>query len=108
MGEIKRTRYVLEVEDLGRVEMGSLTTGELIDLDDADNLAAITLFASKLSDWDLTEDGEPIPANLDGVRCLEPGMVMRMIRAWRDAIVGASDPFDESTLSGTPNTPPGS
>lgn len=62
------------------------------------------IFATALLSWNLeTEDGDPIPADLDQLRSLDLDLTLAVIRAYLDAISDVPAPLDEPSPSGGPS-----
>lgn len=88
------------------VELGKfLAMTELAEKDDTASIRAmIECFAEALHDWNLeTEEGEPVPATLEGVLGQELDFVLTIIDVWMDAI-GGVDPALKAPLNGGPTS----
>lgn len=58
-------------------------------------------FASTyLKSWDLEEDGEPIPTNVDGFMSLPFKVANEILQGWMTAIAGASPNSNAASASG--------
>jgi hypothetical protein len=88
----------------------SLSEAGASDTDALDPM--IRLFAELLVDWNVTCEGEPVPATEDGLNSQDSEFVMNLIKAWgqqmrRNTQVPA--PLDETStggsLSGVPSLP---
>lgn len=92
------------------VQARSVPTGTFLDVaavaaqaerDLSKATALFSEFADALISWNVEdEDGKPVPADLDGVRSLEFGLAIQIIRAWLDAMGGISAPLEPSSTSG--------
>lgn len=70
-----------------------------------DSGATAKKFGEHLVSWNLTLDGEPIPATPDGMRKADQGLIRDLSNAWVDSLVGvhSADPLPESSPSGEPS-----
>ena len=60
-------------------------------------------FQECLVDWNVTDDGEPVPTTLEGVKSVEPELIMAIVDAWMDAINGVSAPLAKPSSDGEPS-----
>jgi hypothetical protein len=61
-------------------------------------------FARALVSWNLEDDdGEPVPATLDGLQAQDIDFVMRIITAWMDALGGIPAPLAGRSTAGVPS-----
>lgn len=60
-------------------------------------------FADALVEWNLTEDGEPVPATRQGVRDQDAEFMTTVVLAWITALIGVSAPLDSSSTGGPPS-----
>lgn len=112
--KINRTVYNLTFGegtalDGAKVTARAVSTGAFLDVaglasEAEENPAAATKlfeqFADALETWDLEEeDGTPIPANLDGLRSLEFGTSIAVIKAWMSAMGDVSGPLERPSTS---------
>jgi hypothetical protein len=96
--------FILRFEDMPGLEvvMRSASIGTLMDMAAvADKVAAgkasapetlglFTEFARQLSSWNLDgEDGQPVPATLDGVRSLDADLFLVIFGAWFEGMTSA-------------------
>jgi hypothetical protein len=100
------------------VEAGSIALGRLLDLTegaeslrsgDAASDSATALFAEfgeALRSWNCERDGQPIPADLTGLRSLEAGFGADILLAWFDAINGVSGPLERTSNGGAQSAAP--
>jgi hypothetical protein len=121
--EAPRTIYKLDFEgtDLEGLEvrMRAGRLGDMLDpsnadigLDiDPDNPSAedikavrakFEMIAEYLASWNLTEDGVPVPATIEGLMDQEPAFVGRIFAAWQKAQVDVSGPLPSSSTSTSP------
>lgn len=119
----KRKVYVLKFEDPELAELEVRAEGasveQLMDLMDLARFGAggakfgiedmkeikglFDLFASKLISWNLeTEDGKPVPATAQGLGDQDMDLAMDLVMAWVGAVIGVSDPLEQSSTDGTP------
>ena len=78
------------------VGMGTyLTFQRLTDSQEPDKLEeACRRFGDDvLAEWNLKDDGEPIPASGNGFLMIPPGLAVAMIRAWSEAMVEVPAPL---------------
>ncbi len=124
----KRTANVTieggEFDGLKLVLSLSVSTGDFIDFQvnrwgpDADIMSqaeAVKWFAEKvLISWNHCEPdpdneelpGEPTPANYAGFMTLEPGLVLEIMRRWREVITDIDIPLEQPSPAGTPSKAP--
>lgn len=57
-------------------------------------------YARKLKSWNLTEDGEPVPATYEGLMSQDFEFTQTLVEAWLDGMVGTPGPLDESSTDG--------
>lgn len=97
-GLVVRTRsasaaMVFEVTTLQNAELTVATIREMFEL-----------FAGVLVSWNLqSEEGEPVPATVDGLMGEDFDFVMMVIQAWIEAVTGVSAPLDQPSSSGSPS-----
>jgi len=64
-------------------------------------------FAEVLAEWNVeTEDGEPVPATLDGVRTQDADFVMAIMRVWFQAVTQPPAPLPATSSAGGPSAVP--
>jgi hypothetical protein len=68
----------------------------------ADAIALADTFAGVLIDWNVEQDGKPVPPTREGVGCLDYGDLLRIFAAWLNAAQGliptpAADPMVDET-----------
>lgn len=76
--------------------------------DTAEDLAEmgqmIDRFADVLVEWNLElRQGEPTPANAQGLRQLEMGHFLRLITAWQQAVINVPAPLPQTSSGGEPS-----
>jgi hypothetical protein len=59
-------------------------------------------FAEHLVSWNLQEDGVPIPATLEGVNSQDSMFILRLARAWQEALSGVGSPLPHGSSNGRP------
>ena len=90
------------------VTMGALSLGELLDIQDlADEAAAgravrqlLVKFAGCLESWNVTRDGRPVAADLDGVLAQDAAFVLAIVQAWQQGMAAAPPPLPGGSGSG--------
>jgi hypothetical protein len=55
--------------------------------------ALIAAFGGLLVSWNAEQDGEPIPATVEGLRRLDYASLLVIVRAWLDAVAGRVKQF---------------
>ena len=112
MARVKRKVYklVFQDEDLAGIEITvrSLTTGQLIELQEAQQSGMhekfTNMLAEKLVDWNVEdEDGTPVPATLEGVRSMDLEFNNKVIDVWTDAVFGIRRPLSKPSADGQPS-----
>ncbi len=112
-------RYVLKFEDHPGLEvvMKGLPVGEFLELAQmagrlqGRNLLALSgeelagaieatdglfaKFAAALVSWNLDENGQPVPATVDGVRSQDLDFILELLLAWMDAVVAVDTPLPQ-------------
>jgi len=80
------------------VGLGPFFAISKIDTNDMEQvMAACRIFGDEiLTDWNLKEDREPIPATAEGFLSLPSPLCLAMIKAWSEAM-GASTPLVETS-----------
>lgn len=83
------------------------TSGDL-DLKDLAKLAELfETFAAALVEWNVEdEQGQPVPATLEGVKTQDADFVMVICRAWAEAISGVPAPLGPPSPDGGPSAAP--
>lgn len=72
---------------------GKASTGQVSDL--------FTMFADQLVSWNLEDDaGQPVPADLAGVRGLDTDMVMAIFEGWFGELTQAPPPLPKPSAPG--------
>ena len=65
------------------------------------------MFAEVLVEWNVQdEDGEPVPATLEGVRTQDADFVMGIMRVWFQAVTTAPAPLPATSSDGGPSVVP--
>ncbi|MFJ4682061.1 hypothetical protein [Streptomyces sp. NPDC088789] len=91
------------------VKVRGLTVDEELELDDlrSEEGAGRRLFemmAGLLYEWNVEDDdGQPVPATLEGVRTQDAAFIHDVLNALQTAGSGVSDPLPEGSLSGEPS-----
>lgn len=85
--------------------LGLLSLADKADAGGKESLDAINSlfegFARLVRSWNLDdEDGQPVPVGVEGLRTLELGQAMHVIRAWIAAVSDVPAPLDQPS-SGT-------
>jgi len=89
--------------------MGFLTmdTDDLTPADVERITGLFEAFAEVLTEWNVeTEQGEPVPATLDGVRTQDADFVMAIMRVWFQAVTTAPAPLAPPSSAGAPSVVP--
>lgn len=61
----------------------------------------LEMFANALVSWNAQdEDGQPIPATMDGMLDQDVDWVLTVVLAWFDAMVSVPDPLERKSTSG--------
>lgn len=86
----------------------SVPLGFSLDIEAAINAGKPTelyrRFADVLVEWNLEDNGQPLPCNEEGLRALDMVFVNMIISAWAEAVKGVSAPL--SGVSGNGNMSP--
>ncbi len=114
----KAYRLVFQDADLAGLEVTarSLNTGQFLEFQAArleqarGGVAAepatqkmLEMLSASIISWNAeTEDEQPIPFTMDGLRTLELDFNMAIIDAWTEAINGVSVPLSETSSGGSP------
>jgi hypothetical protein len=81
-------------------ELADKTRGQVNDVDNIRTLFG--QFAEQLRSWNLEDDdGNPIPATLDGLLSQEFDFVFEIIDGWTDIMIGVSTPLAEPSQDGS-------
>ncbi|MGR6923083.1 hypothetical protein ACU635_53265 [[Actinomadura] parvosata] len=110
-----------EDDDMAGLEVRarSMSTGALLDMaplldlklsasptaEEMESIAELLeKFAQVLVSWNLEdEDGQPVPATLEGLLDQDIDFVIRIIMAWADAISGVPAPLPQTSPDGEPS-----
>lgn len=77
-----------------------------LDGSDGDNAAAsMQRFSERLISWNLTVDGQSVPATEEGLKQVDQGLARALQNAYVEAIIGVhtGDPLPQSSTSGEPS-----
>jgi hypothetical protein len=108
----KRKIYTLEFEDPDLdgliVKVRGLNTGQILDIDTAREdggdeaiRGLLELLATQIVEWNVEdEEGQPVPATLDGIRAQELAFNMAIIDAWQNAVTGVPAPLEQPSTDG--------
>lgn len=109
----KRKVYKLDFEgteyDGLVVKVGGLTTGEYLDFvtvtassdeDENQTAAMIQMLADHLKSWNLEEDGQPVPATLEGLKSNDLQMNMAVVRAWTASMGEVPEETEKKSVPG--------
>jgi hypothetical protein len=96
------------LDALGLAALGDLDPAKMRPEDLAKLEALFETFAAALLEWNVrdTETGEPVPANLDGVRSQDSDFILSVIKAWYQGVVGISGPLGRNSSGGPPSGQP--
>lgn len=64
---------------------------------------AVRFLAERIIDWNLTDQGVPVPTTLDAILDEDDDFVLAIINKWTTAVSGVSAPLPESSPSGEPS-----
>lgn len=108
----KRKIYTLEFDDPDLdgliVKVRGLNTGQILDIDTAREdggdeaiRGLLELLATQIVEWNVEdEEGQPVPATLDGIRAQELAFNMAIIDAWQNAVTGVPAPLEQPSTDG--------
>lgn len=115
----KAYRLVFKDDDMAGFEVTakSLNTGQFLEFQAAQSVQAgggtaaesatqkmLEMLSASIISWNAeTEDGQPIPHTMDGLRTLELDFNMTIIREWMAAINGVSIPLASTFSGGVPS-----
>lgn len=81
----------------------SLTVEEALAFDELPTGEMIEEFARKLRSWNIEDDDDqPVPATLEGLRSLDIGVMLGLIKGWSDAITQVPVPLDRRSTDTLP------
>lgn len=103
----KTYRLVFEDEDYAGAEVRCRSTsiGRLNEI--ASSTEAMRLFGDEiLIDWNLTENGEPVPATGEGMVRVPVEFGRAILNAWTQALVGISGPLGGPSSNGAGSAVP--
>lgn len=115
--QVPRKTYLLLLEDHPGMEVraSSVSFGQLLSVADAADRARagaglaetrelFELFASKLVDWNLTDELEQdIPLTVNGLFSLDADLVQALALAWFGAMVEVDESLGKGSTSGAPS-----
>jgi len=64
---------------------------------------AVRFLAERIIDWNLTDQGVPVPTTLDAILDEDDDFVLAIINKWTNAVSGVGAPLPESSPSGEPS-----
>lgn len=122
--QLPRTTYTLQFDEPEYADLvihvHGITLDELFELDEAQEaiiaaqgveevrkaiLRRNTLFVGKIADWNVEDDGAPVPCTVDVLGSFEAPFVTGMFNAWRRAAAGVVPaPLDRPSHSGSEET----
>lgn len=80
--------------DFQRKRFGALAT-----LDSQEE--AFSWFGDKvLMSWNYTRGGEPVPASWEGLRSVDPALMLEVIERWRSAVLEVDGPLVQRSTAG--------
>lgn len=93
------------------VKMRGLIVDEELELDElrgkeGGGRRVFELMAGLLVEWNVTNQGQPVPATFDGVRKQESTFIMDILNALQTATSGVPDPLHETSPSGETSPAP--
>lgn len=78
----------------------SKAAGQARDLDSVNQL--LGKLAEHITGWNLEdEDDQPIPVSVDALKDLDVDLVLAIIAAWLEGMVGVSAPLDKKSPAGS-------
>lgn len=87
-----------------QVRMRGMTVGEQLDTSLDDLEAIIETVANLLIDWNIDDEkGNPVPANLEGLRTQDGPVASAIFHALTVAISGVPAPLPEGSQNGEPS-----
>ena len=91
-----------------QVTMDAISLGDLLDIQglaETGTTAAVremvARFAKSLESWNVTRNGEPVPATLEGALSLDAVFIGAIIKAWTQGTAEAPPPLPGASDSGT-------
>jgi hypothetical protein len=85
----------------------AMDTDELTPADVEKITGLFEAFAEVLVEWNVQDDdGQPVPATLDGVRTQDADFVMAIMRVWFQAVTTAPAPLAPPSSAGAPSVVP--
>lgn len=103
-------RLVFEDEDMGGAEVlcRSVSLGEFLSYSDLESLTTFDelretfhrLGDEVIDSWNLTQEGEELPATGDGLLRLDTHIARLIYRAWLQGMAGVSGPLEQPSQSG--------
>ena len=85
----------------------AMDTDELTPADVEKITGLFEAFAEVLVEWNVQEeDGQAVPATLDGVRTQDAPFVMAIMRVWFQAVTTAPAPLPATSSDGAPSAVP--
>jgi len=94
MGQVLELSPSIEAKIFGPV----IAPGDLPHLE-----RVLAAFTTALVGWNLTEDGQPVPADATGLRTLDPDLFKALVLAWIDAMVQVPRPLVPPSAGGEPS-----
>lgn len=85
------------------VRMRSASIATLAEVRTCDADREFEILAEHIVEWDLEDDGEPLPTTPDGIRRLDPPTRDLIFSEWVRATRGVSAPFDRRSVGGEPS-----
>lgn len=82
------------------LKAGSIAAIEELENTGSDRQKAAEILFDHLIDWNLENDGVPIPVTLEGVRSLEESILVAITREWYRAARGITAPLDPPSNDG--------
>ena len=90
------------------VTMDAVSLGDLLDIQDlaeatAAGAAARALFAkfaSCLESWNVTKNGRPVAADLEGVLAQDAAFILAIVQSWQQGMAQAPPPLPGGSRSG--------
>lgn len=84
----------------------AMDTDELTPADVEKITGLFEAFAEVLVEWNVEDDGRPVPPTLDGVKTQDAPFVMAIMRVWFQAVTTAPAPLAPPSSAGAPSAAP--
>lgn len=89
---------ILMLSELDSISPTRMTAGDLQNL-----RATFEVVAGCIVEWNLSEDDEPVPSDVDGLMAQDSEFVMTIIKAWVRAMTSVATPLATPSQDGAPS-----